>query len=90
MAGKQTSNKQTSSSLQNTTHSKTTDRLIRIPLVSGGELRYYGRVGSSCTTNGIRRVTRAVVTSHGRDCDYVKQNRHMMISKTCSMTFFAI
>ena len=59
MAGKQTSNKQTSSSLQNTTHSKTTDRLIRIPLVSGGELRYYGRVGSSCTTNGIRRVTRA-------------------------------
>jgi hypothetical protein len=35
MAERQTSNKQTSSSLQNTVHSKTKDRLIRIPLESG-------------------------------------------------------
>jgi hypothetical protein len=35
---------------------KTKDRVTRTPLKTGGELRCSGRVGSSCSTNGTRRV----------------------------------
>jgi hypothetical protein len=35
---------------------KTKDRVTRTPLKTGGELRYSGRVGSYCSTSGIRRV----------------------------------
>ena len=35
---------------------KTKDRVIRTPLKTGGELRWPGRVGSSCSTSGTRRV----------------------------------
>ena len=35
---------------------KTKDRVTRTPLKSGGELRCSGRVGSSCSTSGTRRV----------------------------------
>ena len=35
---------------------KTKDRVTRIPLKTGGELRCSGRVSSSCTTSGTRRV----------------------------------
>ena len=35
---------------------KTKDRVTRTPLKTGGELRYSGRVGSSCSTIGTRRV----------------------------------
>ena len=35
---------------------KTKDRVTRTQLKSGGELRCSGRVGSSCSTNGTRRV----------------------------------
>jgi hypothetical protein len=35
---------------------KTKDRETRSPLKSGGELRCYGRVRSSCSTSGTRRV----------------------------------
>jgi len=32
------------------------DRVTRIPLKTGGEVRCSGRVGSSCSTSGTRRV----------------------------------
>jgi hypothetical protein len=42
---------------QRSTHTHTTkDRVTRTPLNAGGELRYSGKVGSSCTTSGTSRV----------------------------------
>jgi hypothetical protein len=38
---------------------KTKDRVTQIPLKTGSELRYSGRVWSSCSTSGIRRVNLA-------------------------------
>ena len=35
---------------------KPKDRVTRTPLKTGGELRYSGRVGSSCSTSGTRHV----------------------------------
>ena len=35
---------------------KTKDRVTRTPLTTGGELRCSGRVSSSCSTSGTRRV----------------------------------
>ena len=35
---------------------KTKDRVTRTPLKTGGELRCSGKVGSSCSTSGTRRV----------------------------------
>ena len=35
---------------------KTKDRVTRTPLKTEGELRCYGRVSSSCSTSGTRRV----------------------------------
>ena len=35
---------------------KTKDQVTRTPLKTGGELRCFGRVGSSCSTSGTRRV----------------------------------
>jgi hypothetical protein len=35
---------------------KTKDRVTRTPLKTGGKLRCSGRVGSSCSTSGTRRV----------------------------------
>ena len=35
---------------------KTKDRVTRTPLKTGGERRFSGRVGRSCSTSGIRRV----------------------------------
>jgi hypothetical protein len=35
---------------------KTKDRITRTPLKTGGELRYSGRVSSSCSTSNTRRV----------------------------------
>ena len=40
---------------------KTKGRVTRTPLKSGGELKYSGRVSSSCSTSDIRRVN--LVTS---------------------------
>jgi hypothetical protein len=42
--------------LQNTTQ-KTKDRTTRTPLKTWDELRYSGRVSSSCSTSGTRRLT---------------------------------
>ena len=44
---------------------KTKDRVTQTPLKTGGELRCSGRVSSSCSTSGTRRVnlvTNAVVS----------------------------
>jgi hypothetical protein len=35
---------------------KTKDRVTRTPLKTGGELRCSGRISSSCSTSGTRRV----------------------------------
>jgi hypothetical protein len=42
---------------QSTTHTyKTKNRVTRTSLKTGGELRYSGRIGSSCSTSGTLRV----------------------------------
>ena len=42
---------------RSTKHTYTTkDRVTRTPLKTGGELRFSGRVSSSCSTSGTRRV----------------------------------
>jgi hypothetical protein len=47
--------KRTNNDLEKHTH-KTKDRVTRTPLKTGGEPRWSGRVGSSCSTNGTHRV----------------------------------
>jgi hypothetical protein len=50
---------------------KTKDRVIQTPLKTGGELRWSGKVSSSCSTSGTRRFNLVTnpVTSHewGKD-----------------------
>ena len=50
---------------------KTKDRITRTPLQTGGELKYSGRVSSSCPTNDTRRVNLVTnpVISHERGED---------------------
>jgi hypothetical protein len=48
--------KRTNNDLQNTTQ-KTKDQVTRTLLKTGDELRYTGRVSSSCSTSGPHRVT---------------------------------
>ena len=45
---------------------QTKDRVARTPLKIGGELRCSGRISSSCSTSGIRRVNLVInlVISH--------------------------
>jgi len=51
-----TKEKRTNNDLQNIMQ-KTKDRASRTALQIGDELRYWGRVGSSCSTSGTRHVT---------------------------------
>ena len=57
--------KKTNNDLQNITY-KTKDRVTRTPLKPGGEFKCSGRVSSSCSTSGTRRVNLVTnpVTSH--------------------------
>jgi hypothetical protein len=49
--------KRTKGQTTSTKHThQTKDRVTRTPLKTGVELRCSGRVGSSCSTNGTRRV----------------------------------
>jgi hypothetical protein len=48
---------------------KTKDRATRTQLKTGGELRCSGRVNSSCSTSGTRRVNRFT----GCDCEHQAQ-----------------
>ena len=54
--GQKRKNKRTTNDLQNFTL-ETKDRVTRTPLKTGGELMCSGRLNSSCTTSGTRRVT---------------------------------
>jgi hypothetical protein len=54
--GQRKSDKKTNNHLQNTTQ-KTKDRATLIQLNTGGELRYSGRVSSSCSTCSTNHVT---------------------------------
>ena len=61
---------------------KTKDRVTRTPLKTGGELKCFGRVGSSCSTSsGTRRVNLVTnpVTSHHREKTgkYLRQVEHI-------------
>ena len=58
---------------------KTKDRVTRTPLKPGGELRCSGRVSSSCSTSGTRRVNLVTnpVISHERGKDRKKCLRQM-------------
>jgi hypothetical protein len=58
---------------------KTKDRVTRTPLKTGGDLRCSGRIISSCSTSGIRRVNldREVFTTSGTyPCSFVTQIFH--------------
>jgi mannose-6-phosphate isomerase-like protein (cupin superfamily) len=51
--GQKKKDKRTNNDIQNTSQ-KTKDRTTRIPLKTGGELRFPGRLSSSCSTSGTR------------------------------------
>jgi hypothetical protein len=63
-----TKEKRTNNDLQNIMQ-KTKDRASRTALKIGDELRYWGRVSSSCSTSGTRHatlVTNPVITIFAR------------------------
>jgi len=60
--------KRTNNDIQNITN-KTKDRVTRTPLKTGSELRCSGRVISSCSTSGTRRVTLDSHTFGDKSCD---------------------
>jgi hypothetical protein len=49
---------------------KTKDRITRTPLKPGGELRCSGRVGSSCSASGTRRVNLVTNPVASHLCSY--------------------
>jgi hypothetical protein len=53
--GQQKRSKRTNNDLRSTAQ-KTKDRTTRTPLKSGGELRHFGIISSSCSTSDTRRV----------------------------------
>jgi hypothetical protein len=62
--GQKNNYKRPNNDLQNIHIHKTKDRVTRTPLKPGGELRCFGRVGSSCSTgSGTRRVVLMIVRS---------------------------
>jgi hypothetical protein len=74
---------------------KTKDRVTRTPLKTGGELKCFGRVGSSCSTSsGTRRVNLVTnpVTSHHREKTgkYLRQVEHIRGRPLCCLFFFDI
>ena len=72
--GKMKRDKKTNNDLQNNTH-KTKDRVTRIPLKTGGELRCSGRVRNSCSTSGTRRVN-------------AKRHWYQLIWRSCVMPVY--
>jgi len=53
---------------------KTKDRLTRTPLKTGGELKYFGRVSSSCSTIGTHLVN--LVTNTVIGCELEINSTH--------------
>ena len=71
----------TNNDLQNITHkNKNKDRVTRTILRIGGELRCSGRVSSSCSTSGTRRVT--LVTNLVISHEWGKDRKVLMTSGT--------
>ena len=76
---------------------KTKDRVTRIPLKPGDELRCSGRVGSSCSTSGIRRVnlvTNPVINRElGKDREMqlvlaiLLEKQHLALNNNHSLTY---
>jgi hypothetical protein len=64
---------------------KTKDRVIRTPLKTGGDLRCSGRVSSSCSTSGIRRVN--LVTNPVIFHEWGKDQEVIMTSGTYMWSF---
>jgi hypothetical protein len=60
---------------------KTKDQVSRTPLKSGSELRFSGRLSSSCSTSGTRRVNLVTnpVISHerGKDLEVFTTSGHL-------------
>jgi hypothetical protein len=50
---------------------KTNDRVTRTPLKTGGELRFSGRVSSTCSTSGTRRVNLVTNSVISRAASYI-------------------
>jgi hypothetical protein len=67
------------------TKGQTKDRVIRTPLKTGGELRCSGRVSSSCSTSGTRRVN--IVTNPVIIREWGKDREVFTTSGTCSWSF---
>ena len=64
-------NKEQKGKQRSTKHAhKTKDQLTRSPLKTGGELRCYGRVSSSCSTSGTRRVNLVTEGTKGQTTTY--------------------
>ena len=76
--GQKKKDKRTNNDLQNNTQ-KTTDRATRTPLKTGGELRWSGRVSSSCSTSGTWCVTLVrnpvISLEWGKDRDVLTTSR---------------
>ena len=54
--GQKKKDKRINNDLKNITH-KTKDRVTRTLVKAGGELRFFGKVNSSCSTSGTRCVS---------------------------------
>ena len=76
--------KSTNNDLQKHTY-KTKDRITWTPLKTGGELRCSGRVGSSCSTSGTRRVN--LVTNPVISREWGKDRKVFTTSGTYSWSF---
>ena len=68
---------------------KTKDRVTRTPLKSGGELRCSGRVSSSCSTSGTRRVSLVTNPVISRDdFNFTKRNPFAFFTVFIFFSFF--
>jgi hypothetical protein len=76
--------KRTNNDLQNITH-KTKDQVRRTPLKTRGEVRWSGRVGSSCSTSGTHRVN--LVTNPVTSYEWGKDREVFTTSGTYPLSF---
>jgi hypothetical protein len=60
------------------------------PLKTGGEFRCSGRVSSSCSTSGTRRVTNPVISREGPESVYDKWNISVTISTKVNMSIICL
>jgi hypothetical protein len=60
---------------------KTKDRVTRTPQKTGGELWYSGRVSSTCSTSGTRRVNLDLNSSFSKYDSHILL-RHLFVQRT--------